>query len=70
MNQYKEYEVREVTVKQVMPLMDMMEIDPRRFQLELAKLAIYKDGEPLGDGVEDLSFRRLFEVVGDGHPGG
>ena len=51
---FGEFEVREITVGQLMPIMDLMESNPRQFQIELAKAAIFKDGAPIGDGLNDV----------------
>ena len=50
----KEFEVRELTVGALLPIMDLMSSDPQKFQLELAKACIFKDGEKLGEKVLEL----------------
>jgi hypothetical protein len=48
------YELREPTVGVLFPIMQLMEKDPAAFQLGLVKGSIFKDGQALGDAVNDL----------------
>jgi hypothetical protein len=63
MKKYKEFEVHEITVGQLMPIMDMMESNPRQFQIELAKAAIYKDGQPIGDGLNNIGISDYLKLT-------
>ena len=46
------YEVRRLKMRDVRPLMEDGDMDGMR----LAEIAIYKDGQPLGDAADDLYF--------------
>jgi hypothetical protein len=48
------YELREPTVGVLFPIMSLMEKDPAGFQIGLVKGSIFKDGQPLGEAVNDL----------------
>jgi hypothetical protein len=49
------YTIKEPTVGVLFPIMDMMEKDPKGFQIAMVKGSVFKeDGTPLGDGLMDL----------------
>ncbi len=61
--QVGEYLIKEPTVGSLFPIMKMMETDPQQFQLELAKASIYKDGQSIGEGINDLGIRDYMELM-------
>ena len=49
------YVIKEPTVGVLFPILDLMEKDPKAFQMGLVKGSIFKeDGTPLGEGIMDL----------------
>jgi len=58
-----EYEIHEPTVGVMMPLMDMMNEEPSKFQLELAKSCIYKDGKPIGDALLEMGMADYMKLI-------
>ena len=50
------YEVRELTVGQMLPIMPLATDDPSKFQQEMAKLSVHLNGESIGDTLNDLPF--------------
>jgi hypothetical protein len=48
-----EYEVRELTVGKMLPILAIKE-DQEKFQIEIAKATIYKNGQPMGEDVLNL----------------
>jgi hypothetical protein len=57
------YELREPTVGVLFPIMAQMEKDPAAFQLGLVKGSIFKDGEALGDAVNDLGISEYMTLM-------
>jgi len=63
-----EYEVREITIGQVLPILPRLE-DPEQAQdaqMDIMKMCIVQDGEAIGDAVVDLglsSYLKLAEEV-------
>ena len=57
------YTVVEPTVGVMFPLMKIMDTDPQKFQLELAKAAIFKDGKALGNSVNDLGISEYMKLM-------
>ena len=57
------YTVAEPTVGKLFPIMKLLDTDPQQFQLELAKASIMKDGQPIGDAINDLGIREYMELM-------
>ena len=57
------YTVSEPSVGTIFPLMKIMESDPQKFQLELAKVSILKDGKALGDAVNNLGISEYMQLM-------
>jgi len=55
-----EYEVREATVAECLPLMNNEEVN---IGLELCKLCVTKENKPLGDSVMDLGFSTFQQLM-------
>ena len=55
--------VRELSVRDMMPLMSLMESDPVVGQSDLMRKSVYVDGKPLGDGYEDLPASVMMKLV-------
>ena len=59
-----EYEVREVTISQMLPILPKFGTDEQQqAQVELLKACVYKDGELLGDKVDSLGIRAFMLLV-------
>jgi hypothetical protein len=58
-----EYEIHEPTVGVMMPLMSIMNEDSSKFQLELAKACIYKNGKPIGDALLDMGMKDYMKLI-------
>ena len=57
------YEVRELTVGQMLPIMSLANDDPSKFQQEMCKRSVCLDGEPLGDLLDDLPFAVFMQTL-------
>jgi|688.fasta_scaffold87268_6 hypothetical protein len=72
------YTIKEPTVGILFPILDLMEKDPKGFQMGLVKGSIFKaDGTPLGDGILELGLseymtlmQEVIEVAGLGNEQG
>lgn len=54
----EEYEVREVTIAQMLPILPKFGTDEQQTaQVELLKACVYKDGELLGDKIDSLGIK-------------
>jgi hypothetical protein len=59
------YELREPTVGVLFPIMQLMEKDPAGFQLGLVKGSIFKDGQALGDAVNELGISDYMTLMNE-----
>jgi hypothetical protein len=62
------YEIKEPTVGVLFPIMDLMEKDPKAFQIGLVKNCVYVNGAVLGEAVNDLglgTYIKLMQTVLD-----
>ena len=62
----EDYEVRELTIKDMMPLMSRLAEDPESGQMELVKKCVYQNDVLVGDAVENLpagAFLKLIAAV-------
>jgi hypothetical protein len=50
------YEVRELTVGQMLPIMSLATDNPSEFQRKMAAMSVCIDGQPVGDLLDDISF--------------
>lgn len=58
-----DYVVRELTIGQMMPLMEKLSGDESsKAQLEMVSLAVCVNGEALGDSVDALGFKAYIEL--------
>ena len=57
------YVIKEPTVGTLFPIMDYMETDPKKFQMELAKASIELDGAPIGDRLLDLGLGEYLKLI-------
>jgi hypothetical protein len=57
------YEIVEPTVGVLFPIMDLMEKDPKSFQLGLVKNCVHVSGQPLGDGVNALGLGTYIKLM-------
>ena len=57
------YVIKEPTVGVLFPIMDYMETDPKKFQMELAKASIELDGAPIGDRLLDLGLGEYLKLI-------
>ena len=58
-----EYTVQEPTVGILFPIMDLMETDPKQFQMELVKRSIHVNGAPIGDNVNNLGLSSYVQLM-------
>jgi hypothetical protein len=61
--QVGEYTVNEPTVGDMMPIMELLDKDPKQFQLQLAMKCVYLDGQPLGEDINELPISTYMKVV-------
>jgi hypothetical protein len=57
------YEVRELTIGELFPIIDLLSTDTKAFQLELAKLSIFKDDKALGEELLKLGIRDYMQLI-------
>jgi hypothetical protein len=57
------YEIKEPTVGVLFPIMDLMEKDPKAFQIGLVKSCVYIDGQSIGEGVNDLGLGTYIKLM-------
>ena len=57
------YEVRELSVGQMLPIMPLATEDPSKFQQEMSKMSVCLNGEPMGDRLNELSFAFFMQVL-------
>lgn len=48
------FNVRELTIGEMMPLWDLLTSNSQQGQIEMLKLAVHKDGQQMGDAVLNL----------------
>jgi hypothetical protein len=57
------YDIKEPTVGVLFPIMDLMEKDPKAFQLGLVKSCVYVNGAPIGEAVNDLGLAVYIKLM-------
>jgi hypothetical protein len=57
------YDIKEPTVGVLFPIMDLMESDPKAFQLGLVKNCVHVNGAPLGEAVNDLGLAVYIKLM-------
>lgn len=57
------YEIKELKTGAMIEIIDLATSNPKQFQLEMVKRAVYQDGEPLGEAVLDLPFGEYMELA-------
>lgn len=57
------YTIKEPTVGVLFPIMDLMEENPKEFQMQLAKASISVNGAPIGDGIFDLGLGDYLKLI-------
>ncbi len=57
------YTIKEPTVGVLFPIMDLMETDPKQFQMELAKASIFVNGLPIGDKILELGLGDYLKLI-------
>lgn len=58
-----EYTIKEPTVGVLFPIMDLMEKDPKAFQLGLVKTCVNVNGGPIGEGINDLGLGTYLKLM-------
>ena len=58
-----EFEVRELSIKEMLPLLKVLEDDPVTGQAEMMRLSLHVDGEPIGEGYDDLPASMMMKLV-------
>ena len=59
------YKIKELTIGQMLPIMDLISTDPKKFQMEMVKLSVYKDGVALGEAAMDLPVSEYLKLAAD-----
>ncbi len=59
------YTIKEPTVGVMFPIMDLMETDPKQFQMELAKASIFVNGVSIGDKILDLGLGDYLKLISE-----
>lgn len=59
------YEIKEPTVGVLFPIMDLMEKDPKAFQIGLVKSCVFVNGAPIGEGINDLGLGTYIKLMQD-----
>jgi len=59
------YKIKELTIGQMLPIMDLISTDPKKFQMEMVKLSVYKDGVALGEAALDLPVSEYMKLAVD-----
>ena len=57
------YEIKELTIGQMLPIFDLIQSDPKKFQMEMVKQAVCKDGQPLGDAALNLPLSEYMKLA-------
>jgi hypothetical protein len=57
------YEIKEPTVGVLFPIMDLMEKDPKAFQLGLVKTCVSVNGAPIGEGINDVGLKTYIKLM-------
>jgi hypothetical protein len=57
------YSVKEPSVGTLFPIMDLMETDPKEFQMQLAKSSITVNGAPIGDSILELGLGDYLKLI-------
>ncbi len=57
------YEIKEITIGAMLPIMGLIETDSKQFQLEMVKQCVYKDGKPLGDEALNLPISEYMSLA-------
>ena len=59
----EKYEIRELTVGQLMPMLNKLAEDTSGAQYEIMKMAVWKDGKAIGDDAESLPGGMLLPLL-------
>jgi hypothetical protein len=57
------YEIRELKIGQLLPIMDLISSDPKKFQMEMVKASLYKDGVAIGEAALDLPVSEYMKLA-------
>ena len=57
------YEIKELTIGQMMPIFDLIQTDPKKFQLEMVKAAAYVNGKPIGEDALNLPVSEYMKLA-------
>ena len=63
MTTFKGYTIQEATVGDLFPILDLADTDPKKFQFELIKITVSKDGEKIGDKINDFTLPEYLELL-------
>ena len=58
-----EFEVRELSIRDLMPVIKLLETDPVEGQNKLMSKAVCLDGEPMGEAYMDLPAAMMMELL-------
>jgi hypothetical protein len=57
------YTIKEPTVGVLFPIMDLMETNPKQFQMDLAKASIFVNGQSIGDSILELGLGDYLKLI-------
>lgn len=58
-----QYEVKQLNTGSMLEIIELATTNPKEFQLEMVKRAIYIDGAPVGDKVLEMPFSDYMEMA-------
>ncbi len=61
--QVGEYTINEPKVGDMMPIMDLIDKDPKQFQLQLAMKCVSVNGQPIGEKINELPISVYMKLV-------
>jgi len=59
------YTIKEPTVGVLFPILDLMEKDPKEFQMQLAKASIFKNGVSIVDDINNLGLGDYLKLISE-----
>lgn len=59
----QEFDVRELTVAQLMPLLGALSEDPQEGQMRIMERSIHVNGSPVGEGLQDYPGAVLLKLM-------
>jgi len=57
------YDIRELKTGEMLTIIDLASTEPKKFQLEMVKRAVYQDGVALGEQALELPFGEYMKLA-------